>query len=118
MASVLVVDDSPYMRKLVRDALEGDGHSIVGEASSVEEFDVLAAAFTPDLLMLDLFLPEGDAMNALRRFSEASPKARVVAYAEIWQEREGIDALEAGAHVLTKPLTPTRVCDAARIAIA
>ena len=99
---VLVVDDEPTMRRFLRPALESQGYRVV-EATSASEALVQASAHNPDLVLLDLGLPDRDGVEVTRRLREWSGVPIVVISARD-READKVAALDAGADdYLTKP---------------
>ena len=78
MARVLVVDDAAFMRKMVSDALAKGGHEVVGEAGNGVEAVARFQELKPDLMTLDITMPEKDGLTALAEIVAADPSARVV----------------------------------------
>lgn len=99
---VLVVEDEPQMRRFLRPALESQGYRVL-EASTAAEGLVQASSYNPDLVLLDLGLPDADGVDVTRRLREWSGVPILVISAR-GQERDKIAALDAGADdYLTKP---------------
>jgi len=99
---VLVIEDEPQMRRFLRPALEGQGYRVV-EASTAREGMALASSHNPDLVILDLGLPDGDGIEVTQRLREWSAAPIVVVSAR-GQEADKVAALDAGADdYLTKP---------------
>jgi two-component system KDP operon response regulator KdpE len=99
---VLVIEDEPQMRRFLRPALEGQGYRVV-EAATASEAMALASSHNPDLVILDLGLPDGDGVEVTRRLREWSTAPIVVVSAR-GQEADKVAALDAGADdYVTKP---------------
>jgi two-component system KDP operon response regulator KdpE len=99
---VLVIEDEPQMRRFLRPALEGQGYRVV-EAGTAREGLALASSHNPDLVILDLGLPDGDGVEVTRHLREWSTVPIVVVSAR-GQEADKVAALDAGADdYLTKP---------------
>ena len=103
MKRVLVVDDSGFQRTLVRDALT-DGYEVVGEASdgteAVETFDRLS----PDVVTMDVMMPNTNGIEATARIKRASPETTVVMVTSVEQREQMKEAIRAGADgYVTKP---------------
>lgn len=110
MATILIVDDAAFMRKRLRHILTDAGHDVIGEAANgleaVERFDSLE----PDLVTLDVTMPELDGLSALRRIVTKHPEARVVMCSAMGQKQVMTDAVEAGAvDFILKPFDEVRV---------
>jgi DNA-binding NarL/FixJ family response regulator len=94
---VFVCDDAPAFRDLLRMALEADGSlAIVGEAEDGSGLDALAAA-RPDVVLLDLNMPQLGGLEALPRLRELAPDARVIVLSSFSAEEKAAEALAAGA---------------------
>ncbi len=119
MARVLVVDDAAFMRKMVSDALVKGGHEVIGEAGNgveaVEQFQVLR----PDLMTLDITMPEKDGLAALADIMAADPTAKVVMCSALGQESKVLESIKLGAKdFVVKPFQPDRVIEAVGKALA
>jgi two-component system, OmpR family, KDP operon response regulator KdpE len=99
---VLVVEDEPQMRRFLRPALEGEGYRVI-EAGTAADALVQASTRTPDCVLLDLGLPDGDGLDVTRRLREWSSMPIIVLSAR-GREADKVAALDAGADdYLTKP---------------
>ena len=113
MARVLVVDDAAFMRKMVSDALTKGGHEVVGEAGNGVEAIARFQELKPDLMTLDITMPEKDGLTALAEIVAADPSARVVMCSALGQESKVLESIKAGAKdFVVKPFQPERVNDA------
>ena len=113
MARVLVVDDAAFMRKMVGDALAKGGHEVVGEAGNGNEALAQFQALQPDLMTLDITMPEKDGLAALADIMAADPSARVVMCSALGQESKVLEAIKLGAKdFVVKPFQADRVNDA------
>ena len=100
--TVIVIEDEPQIRRFVRAALEGEGW-LVHEAGTVQAGLAAVATRKPDLVVLDLGLPDGDGLDLLRDARSWSPATIIVLSARA-DEADKIAALDAGADdYLTKP---------------
>jgi two-component system, chemotaxis family, chemotaxis protein CheY len=119
MARVLVVDDAAFMRKMVSDALTKGGHEVVGEAGNGVEAIAQYQALKPDLVTLDITMPEKDGLAALADIMAADPSAKVVMCSALGQESKVLEAIKLGAKdFVVKPFQPDRVIDAVGKALA
>ena len=119
MARVLVVDDAAFMRKMVGDALSGGGHEIVGEAATGLEAVERYAQLRPDVMTLDITMPEKDGLAALREIIAADPAAKVVMCSALGQESKVLESIKLGAKdFVVKPFQPERVLSAIEKALA
>ncbi len=113
MARVLVVDDAMFMRKVVTDALTSGGHEVIGEAANGEEAILRFKELRPDVMTLDITMPEMDGIAALREIIALDPSARVVMCSAIGQESKVREAVRAGAKdFILKPFATERVLTA------
>jgi DNA-binding NarL/FixJ family response regulator len=94
---VLIADDHHFFRVGLRGMLESAGVSVVGEASDGAEAVAQTAQLKPDLVVIDLNMPDGAGAEALRRIATESPEARVVVLSASGGEIEVVEALRAGA---------------------
>ena len=119
MARVLVVDDAAFMRKMVSDALAKGGHEVVGEAGNGVEAISQYQALKPDLVTLDITMPEKDGLAALGDIMGSDPSARVVMCSALGQESKVLEAIKLGAKdFVVKPFQPARVIEAVGKALA
>lgn len=115
MADILIVDDSKYMRKMLSDILAEEGHEIVGEAENAKEAIELYKRLKPDLVTLDIIMPEVeevDAISALRAMVNATPRAKVVVVSAMGQEAVVEEYMQAGARdFIVKPFRSSDVVE-------
>jgi two-component system, OmpR family, KDP operon response regulator KdpE len=116
MHRVLIVEDEPEIRNIVRVLLEGEGYR-VAEAASAERAQVAARTEKPDLVLLDLGLPDGDGVEVVRHIRAWSPVPIVVLSARTMEEQK-IQALDAGADdYVTKPFSAPELLARTRAAL-
>jgi|SRR5215211_493335 two-component system, chemotaxis family, chemotaxis protein CheY len=113
MARVLVVDDAAFMRKMLSDVLAKGGHEVVGEAGNGEEAVQRFQELRPDIMTLDITMPEKDGIAALKEILALEPAARVVMCSALGQESKVLESIKAGAKdFVVKPFQAARVLDA------
>lgn len=110
---ILVVDDAAFMRMMLRDILTKNGYVIAGEAENgvmaVERYMELR----PDLVTMDITMPEMDGITAVREIKRRDPQAKVIMCSAMGQQAMVIDAIQAGARdFIVKPFQPERVLEA------
>ncbi len=109
--TVLVVDDAAFMRMMIRDILSEEGyviHEAVNGRDAVEKYDELR----PDLVTMDITMPEMGGIDALREIRTSDPNARVLMVSAMGQQKMIVEALESGAmDFLVKPFQPTKVLE-------
>jgi two-component system chemotaxis response regulator CheY len=119
MARVLVVDDAVFMRKVVSDALTKGGHEIIGEAANGQEAVERFQELKPEVMTLDITMPEKDGLAALKEIIAMDPQARVVMCSALGQESKVLEAIKAGAKdFVVKPFQADRVLSAIEKAVA
>ncbi len=94
---ILIVDDSRMMRIMLRNILEGAGYEIVGEAESGTEALVKYSLLKPDLMLLDIILPEIEGNVVLGRVLKQNPDAKVLIISAVGQRLLVDKALKSGA---------------------
>ena len=110
MAKIMMVDDAAFMRKVIKDALSKAGytdlHEAVDGADAFEKYKELK----PDLVLMDITMPNMDGLEALKAIRAADPGANVVMCSAMGQETMVIDAIRSGAKdFIVKPFKPERV---------
>ena len=118
MIRILLVDDHPVVRHGLRGMLDAeDDLRVVGEASSGAAGVDLAAAERPDIVLMDLRMPDGDGVSATEQILARVPGTRVVVLTTYESDRDILRAIEAGAcGYLLKDATPTELAEAVRAA--
>ena len=107
---VMIVDDSLFMRKMLRDLLEREGYQVVAEASDGVEAVATYREHLPDLTTLDIVMPNKTGIEALQEIIAFAPAARVVMCSAVGQESLSAAATEAGAKgFILKPFDPELV---------
>lgn len=113
MARVLVVDDAIFMRATIGKMLEENGHSMVGEASTGIEAVEKFVEVKPDIVILDITMPEMDGIAALKRIKIIEPKAKVIICSAIGQKDKVVEAIDEGAlSFIVKPFEVEQLIDA------
>jgi two-component system, chemotaxis family, chemotaxis protein CheY len=119
MARVLVVDDAAFMRKMVSDALAKGGHEVIGEAGNGTEAVSRFQELKPEVMTLDITMPEKDGLTALKEIIELDPGARVVMCSALGQESKVLESIKLGAKdFVVKPFQADRVNEAVGKALA
>lgn len=115
---ILIVDDAAFMRMMIKDILSKNGFDIVGEAQDGVQAVELYNELTPDLVTMDITMPEMDGISALKKIRETNPNAKVIMCSAMGQQAMVIDAIQAGAKdFIVKPFQADRVIEAIQKAL-
>jgi two-component system chemotaxis response regulator CheY len=111
--TVLVCDDAIFMRTMITDILTQAGYEVIGEAESgaqaVEKFRQLR----PDLVTMDIVMPDMGGIEAVREICKENPEARILMCSAMGQQALVVEAIQAGAKdFVVKPFQPSRVLEA------
>nr|WP_269778850.1 response regulator [Acetomicrobium sp. S15 = DSM 107314] len=116
---VLVVDDAAFMRMMLKDILLKGGFEIAGEATNGAEAVRLYQELKPDLVTMDITMPEVDGIAAVKEIKKIDPNAKVVMVSAMGQQAMVIEAIQAGASdFIVKPFQPDRVLEALKKALS
>ncbi len=111
MAKVLVVDDSEFMRKVLRNILEAGGHKVIEARSADEALDRFIKD-SPDIVTMDIVMPDKDGIEAVKRLKEANAKAKIIMISALGHQKTVMRSLEAGAvDFIIKPFTTDDVLE-------
>ncbi|WP_242870058.1 response regulator [Tindallia californiensis] len=101
---VLIVDDATILRKLIRMTLEEIGHEVVGEAENGFKAVLKCADLKPDVIFLDITMPEMDGLTAIPKLIEKNPSVKIVVCSALGQKAMIIQAIKSGAvNFIVKP---------------
>lgn len=115
---VLIVDDAAFMRMMLKDILTKNGYVVVGEAengiAAVNKYKELR----PDLVTMDITMPEQDGITALKEIRKFDTNAKIIMCSAMGQQAMVIDSIQAGARdFIVKPFQPDRVLEAVAKAV-
>ena len=111
--SVLIVDDAAFMRMLLKDIISKGGYEVVGEAANgvdaVEKYKELK----PDVVTMDITMPEMNGIEAIKKIKEIDPNAKIIVCSAMGQQAMVVEAIQAGAKAfIVKPFQHSRVIEA------
>ena len=110
MAKILLVDDAAFMRMMVKDTLTKAGYTDLYEAADGLQAVETYAEIQPDLVIMDITMPNMDGLEALKAIKGKDPNAVVVMCSAMGQESMVIEAIKSGAKdFIVKPFKPDRV---------
>lgn len=110
MAKILLVDDSKTSRKFLRNILEADHHEVIAEATTGTEAIEKYKEFQPDIVTMDITMPELDGISALKEIMTYDPEAKVIMVTAAGQKNKLVEAIKYGAReYLTKPFDPEQI---------
>ncbi|MFN4223375.1 MAG: chemotaxis protein CheY [Fervidobacterium nodosum] len=113
MARVLVVDDAAFMRMMLKDILTKAGHEVVGEAANGVEAVEKYKELKPDVVTMDITMPEMNGIDAIKEIKKFDPNATVIVCSAMGQQAMVIEAIQAGAKdFIVKPFQAARVIEA------
>ncbi|MDZ4674348.1 MAG: response regulator [Gemmatimonadota bacterium] len=111
--TVLVCDDAIFMRTMIADILTQAGYKVVGEAESGVEAVRRYQELKPDLVTMDIVMPEMGGIDAVREIVKMYPDAKILMCSAMGQQALVVEAIQAGAKdFVVKPFQPARVLEA------
>ncbi|NLN14040.1 MAG: response regulator [Tissierellia bacterium] len=115
---VLIVDDALFMRMKLKDILERNGFEVVAEAQNGMEAVEKFKSERPDIVTMDITMPEMDGIEALKEIMKIDPKAKIIMCSAMGQQSMVMDAIQAGAiDFIVKPFENDRVIQSLNKAI-
>lgn len=113
MVKILIADDAAFMRIMLRDILTQGGYEIAAEASTGVEAVELYQKLKPDLVTMDITMPQKDGLTALKEIMAFNPQAKVIMCSAMGQQSMVIESIQSGAKdFIVKPFQPQRVLEA------
>jgi len=111
-AKVLVVDDASFMRLNLKNILESEGFEIMGEGTNGQEAVQLYQAEKPDVVTMDITMPEMDGLAAMEKIMEIDPQAKVIMVSAMGQETYIKKAIMSGAkNFIVKPFKKEKIIE-------
>lgn len=110
MATILIVDDAMFMRTVLKKMVADEGFEVVAEGANGDEAIKLAKEFQPDVVTLDITMPERDGISAIEDILKVSPNSKIVMCSAMGQQTMVVDAIKKGARdFIVKPFEKDRV---------
>lgn len=110
---VLIVDDAAFMRMMIKNILTKEGYDVVGEAENGLQAVAKYKELSPDLVTMDITMPEMDGISAVKEIMKMNKAAKIIMCSAMGQQAMVIDAIQAGAKdFIVKPFQPNRVLEA------
>jgi two-component system chemotaxis response regulator CheY len=109
---ILIVDDAPFMRRMIRDILEKNGFEVTGESEDGEVAVRMYKDLHPDLVIMDITMPKMDGITAVREIMKIDGNAKIIICSAIGQQPMVIESILAGAKdFIVKPFEAIRVVE-------
>lgn len=116
--NILICDDAAFMRMMIKDILTKNGYNVIGEAENGAVAVDKYAEVKPDLVMMDITMPEKDGLQALKEIKAKDPSANIIMCSAMGQQAMVIESIQAGAKdFIVKPFQADRVLEAVRKAV-
>ena len=113
--NILIVDDAAFMRMMIKDILTKNGYNVVGEAENGAKAIEKYNETKPDLVLMDITMPEMDGIQVLKKIKESDPKAMVIMCSAMGQQAMVIESIQSGAKdFIVKPFQADRVLEAVK----
>ncbi|MGO0121721.1 response regulator [Desulfothermobacter acidiphilus] len=110
---VLVVDDAAFMRMMIKNILTKNGYEVVGEAANGREAVELYQQLKPDVVTMDITMPEVDGIEGVKAIKAVDPNAKIVMVSAMGQQAMVMEAIQAGAKdFIVKPFQQERILQA------
>ena len=111
--NILICDDAAIMRMMIKDILTKNGYNIAGEAENGAKAVEKYAELKPDLVLMDITMPEMDGIEALKKIKASDPGASVIMCSAMGQQAMVIESIQSGAKdFIVKPFQADRVIEA------
>ncbi|MBB6216487.1 two-component system chemotaxis response regulator CheY [Anaerosolibacter carboniphilus] len=112
---ILIVDDAAFMRMMIKDVLTKNGLQVVGEAENGAKAIEKYKELQPNLVIMDITMPEVDGIQAVKEIKKIDANAKVIMCSAMGQQAMVIEAIQAGARdFIVKPFQADRVIEAVR----
>ena len=110
--NILICDDAAFMRMMIKDILTKNGYNVAGEAENGAKAVEKYAELKPDLVLMDITMPEMDGIEALKKIKASDPSASVIMCSAMGQQAMVIESIQSGAKdFIVKPFQADRVIE-------
>ncbi len=110
--NVMLVDDSAFMRTIIKNVLVKNGYSIVGEAENGKIAVDLYSKLKPDVVFMDVVMPEMNGIESVKNIKANDPNAKIIMCSSSGQQAVVMEAINAGARgFITKPFQEAKILD-------
>lgn len=111
--NILIVDDAAFMRTVLKGILVPNGYNVIGEAENGNVAIQKYKELSPDIVTMDITMPDMDGLEALKEIKKINPNAKIIMCSAMGQQAMVIEALQNGAKdFIVKPFQPDRVLSA------
>ncbi len=108
--NILIVDDAPFIRELIEQIVTKEGWNVIGEAENGRQAVSLALETSPDVIIMDLIMPEMSGLDATREILNNSPETKIIACSTVNDQNLIMRALDAGCvNYITKPFEREKI---------
>ncbi|MHB8918750.1 MAG: response regulator [Desulfocucumaceae bacterium] len=116
---ILIVDDAAFMRMMIKNILVKNGYDVIGEAENGRQAVSLYMEGKPDLVTMDITMPEMDGLEAVKAIRSTDPSANIIMCSAMGQQSMVMDAIQAGAKdFIVKPFQQDRLLQAVERALS
>ena len=116
--NILICDDAAFMRMMIKDILTKNGYNVAGEAENGQKAVEKFKEVNPDLVLMDITMPEMDGIQALKEIKKIDGGAKVIMCSAMGQQAMVIESIQSGAKdFIVKPFQADRVLEAVKKAI-
>lgn len=113
--NIMIVDDAAFMRMMIKDILSKNGYNVIGEAENGKKAIDTYSECKPDLVLMDITMPEMDGIQALKGIRANDPNATIIMCSAMGQQAMVIEAIQSGAKdFIVKPFQAERVLEAVK----
>lgn len=110
---ILIVDDATFMRMMIKNIVAKNGYEVVGEAENGSEAIKLYTEHKPDLVTMDITMPEMDGIESVKAIKQIDPGAKIIMCSAMGQQSMVMEAIQAGAmDFIVKPFKQDRILQA------